>query len=168
MNKPFMNRTTLLLLAQSDFGGRPAIAERVIANFNSTIKNRYHEEGTNFFHLLRESKFHICPSGLGLDSYRNYETIALGTIPIMERYYRRDGWYRTYEKLPALFVDHFDNVTPALLEEQYPRIVLRAREYEFERLTQQWWIDLINRYRFDPPPQEVDDVEYQVPPSRKR
>lgn len=167
VNKPFMNRTTLLLLAQSDFGGRPAIAERVIANFNGTIKNRYREEGTNYFDLLRESKFHICPSGLGLDSYRNYETIAMGTIPIMERYYRRDGWYRTYEKLPALFVDHFDNVTPAALEEQYPRIVLRAREYEFERLTQQWWIDLINRYRFDPPPQ-VEDVEYQVPPSRKR
>ena len=153
VNKPLLNnRTTLLLIAQSEWGGRPAIAESVIANFNGTIKNRYREEGTNFFDLLRESKFHLCPSGLGMDSYRNYETITLGTIPIMEKLYRRDGWYRTYDKLPVLWVDHFDNVTPALLEEQYPQILSRAREYEFERLTQQWWIDLISRYRFDPPP----------------
>lgn len=163
VNKPLMNRTDLLLIAQSDFGGRPAIAERVIANFNGTIKNRFHEEGTNFFDLLRNAKFHLCPSGLGLDSYRNYETLAMGTIPIMETYYRRDGWYRTYDKLPVLWVDHFDNVTPALLEDQYPRILLKARDYEFERLTQQYWIGLINRYRFDPPPQ-VENVELQFPP----
>ena len=170
VNKPLLNRTTLLLIAQSEFGGRPAIAESVIANFNGTIKNRYREEGTNFFDLLRDSKFHLCPSGLGMDSYRNYETITMGTIPIMEKYYRRDGWYRTYDKLPVLWVDHFDNVTPTLLEEQYPQILSRAREYELERLTHQWWIDMIHRYRFDPPPpQEVmEDVEWQMPPSRMR
>lgn len=167
VNKPMVNRSTLLLIAQSDFGDRNAIAERVIANFNGTIRNRYKEEGTNFFDLLRDAKFHLCPSGLGMDSYRTYETIAMGTIPVMEKLGRRDGWYRTYDKLPVLWVDHFDNVTPALLEEQYPRIISKAREYEFERLTQQWWLDLIKRYRFDPPPQ-VEEVEMQYPPMRRR
>jgi hypothetical protein len=167
VNKPMVNRSTLLLIAQSDWGDRKAIAERVIANFNGTIRNRYKEEGTNFFDLLRDAKFHLCPSGLGMDSYRNYETIAMGTIPIMEKLGRRDGWYRTYDKLPVLWVDHFDNVTPALLEKQYRRIISKAREYEFERLTQQWWLDLINRYRFDPPPQ-VEEVEMQYPPMRRR
>lgn len=166
INKPLLNRTNLLLIAQSEFNGRPAIAKSVIANFNGTIRNRYHEEGVNYFDLVRDSKFHLCPSGLGMDSYRDYEAITLGTIPVMERLYRQDGWYRTYDELPVLWVDHFDNVTPALLEEQYPRILLKAREYEFERLTQKWWIDLINKYRFDPPPQVREYVELQSPPRR--
>ncbi|KAL7433140.1 hypothetical protein ACHAXH_002516, partial [Discostella pseudostelligera] len=55
VNKPMVNRSTLLLIAQSDWGDRKAIAERVIANFNGTIRNRYREEGTNYFDLLRDA-----------------------------------------------------------------------------------------------------------------
>jgi hypothetical protein len=44
-------------------------------------------------------------------------------------------------------VDHYDNVTPELLMREYPWILSRAKEYTFEKLTNQWWIDLVNSYR---------------------
>ena len=71
----------------------------------------------------------------------------MGAIPVLETYYKRDGFYRAYDDLPVLWVDHYDNVTPSLLEEAYPLILAKAREYDFEKLTKQWWVDLINSYR---------------------
>ena len=84
---------------------------------------------------------------MGWDCYRTWEALILGCIPILETYYRRDGLYRTYDDLPVLWVDHYDNVTPSLLEREYPVILSKAKEYNFEKLTNQWWIDLINSHR---------------------
>ena len=130
------------------------IAERVIANFNGTLKNTY-KDGSDYWEHLRESKFILCPSGLGWDTYRAWEALVIGTIPILETYYREDGFYRTFDYLPVLWVEHFDNVTPSLLEEAYPKILSKAQEYKFEKLTNQWWVNLINSYRPSLPDQDL-------------
>jgi len=143
---PTPDRTELLLIAQAKSPTREAIAERVIANFDGTIQNRYHD-GSDYVQNLRRSKFVLCPSGMGWDTYRAWEVLCMGAIPVLETYYRRDGFYRTFEDLPVLWVDHYDNVTPSLLEGAYPAILARAREYDFRKLTKQWWADLINQYR---------------------
>jgi hypothetical protein len=96
------------------------------------------------------SKFILAPSGLGLDCYRNWEAIILGAIPVFETLNRQDGLFRAYDDLPVLWVDHFDNVTPSLLEKEYPGIVSRARYYKFEKLTLRYWIDLVNSHRVGP------------------
>ncbi|KAL3779569.1 hypothetical protein ACHAW5_000979 [Stephanodiscus triporus] len=140
------NRTNLLYLSNSDFQHRVNITQSIISNFNGMVSNRYND-GSNYFELMRHSKFVLCPSGMGWDTYRAWEALVLGTIPILETYYRKDGMYHIYDDLPVLWVDHYDNVTPALLEREYPRIISKAREYTFEKLTNQWWIDLINSYR---------------------
>jgi hypothetical protein len=36
---------------------------------------------------IAQSKFVLCPSGLGFDTYRLWETIILGSIPIVEVYF---------------------------------------------------------------------------------
>lgn len=140
------NRTNLLFMAISDFGGRPSIAQRITSNFNGTVQNHY-RDGTDYFRELRASKFMVCPSGLGWDTYRAWESLVMGTIPVLETYGRQDGFYRTFDDLPVLWVDHYDNVTPSLLEEAYPRILRGARSYKFEKLTNWWWVDLINSFR---------------------
>ena len=71
----------------------------------------------------------------------------MGCIPIIETFGRQDGLFRSFEELPVLFAGHFDNVTPGLLEDQYPKILQRAKEYKFEKLTQTNWIELINSYQ---------------------
>ena len=140
------NRTNLLFMALSGFGGRPSITQRITSNFNGTVQNHYHD-GTDYFRELRAPKFMICPSGLGWDTYRTWESLVMGTIPVLETYGRQDGFYRTFDDLPVLWVDHYDNVTPSLLEEAYPRILRGARNYKFEKLTNWWWVDLINSFR---------------------
>eukprot|EP00956_Cyclotella_meneghiniana_P015113 scaffold22931_cov50-Cyclotella_meneghiniana.AAC.3 len=141
------NRTELLLISQSSSDTRTPIANSVIANFNGTIQNRYRMAGTDYWQDLRNSKFILCPSGMGWDTYRAWEAMCLGTIPVLETYGRKDGMYRVYDDLPVLWVENYDNVTPALLEDSYPKILAKAEEYNFAKLTNQWWIDFVNSYR---------------------
>ena len=141
------NRTELLLIAISSYKHRPVIAEHVIANFNGTIRNRY-KDGSDFWQNLRQAKFTLSPGGLGWDTYRAWQALCVGTIPVLETYYRKDGFYRAFDDLPVLWVNHFDNVTPSLLETSYPRILARAKECNFAKLTNQWWVDFINSYRY--------------------
>lgn len=70
----------------------------------------------------------------------------MGSIPILETYNRKDSLYRTYDNLPILWDEHYDYVTPSLLEESYPKTLASAKDYEFETFTTQWWTDLINKY----------------------
>lgn len=147
--RPMLNRTNLLLISSSESDTRTPIYNRIIANFNGTIKNRK-GDGSDYFENLMNSKFVLAPSGLGLDCYRNWEAIILGAIPVFETLNRQDGLFRAYDDLPVLWVDHFDNVTPSLLEKEYPGIVSRARYYKFEKLTLRYWIDLVNSHRVGP------------------
>ena len=96
-------------------------------------------------------KFVLAPSGLGLDCYRNWEAIMLGAIPVFETLNRQDGLFRAYE--------HFDNVKPSLLQREYPRIISKARDYRFEKLTLQYWINLVNSYRINPLHRSINETE---------
>lgn len=156
--RTMLNRTNLLLISSSESETRTPIYNRIIANFNGTIKNRK-GDGSDYFENLMTYKFVLAPSGLGLDCYRNWEAIMLGAIPVFETLNRQDGLFRAYEHLPVLWVDHFDNVTPSLLEREYPRIISKARDYRFEKLTLQYWIDLVNSYRINPLHRSINETE---------
>ena len=142
------NRTNLLLISCDASPTRKPIIQKVIANFDGNLTNKKDPARVDeYLQQLSTSKYILSPSGMGWDCYRTWEALILGCIPILETYYRQDGLYRTYDDLPVLWVDHYDNVTPSLLEREYPKILLRAKEYNFEKLTNQWWIDLINSHR---------------------
>merc|ERR1712024_251109 len=64
----------------------------------------------------------------------------MGTIPIVERGW---GFDRLFSVLPVLAVDHFENVTASLLEAIYPLYVLHARDFLWEALTHDFWMNMI-------------------------
>ena len=70
------------------------------------------------------SKFVLCPPGLGADSYRIWEVLYLGAIPVVER--TGGGWDDIFLDLPVLLVDDFGDVTQELLEASYPRLLARC------------------------------------------
>ncbi|KAL3781560.1 hypothetical protein ACHAW5_002569 [Stephanodiscus triporus] len=151
---PISDRENLLLINVRGTPTRTPIVERVVSNFDGAIKNEYVEgweddspDESDYLRQLTNSKFVLCPSGMGWDTYRVWEALILGAIPILEKYGRRDGLYSSYDDLPVLWVGLYDEVTPSLLEGEYPRILSKAMQYKFEKLTNQWWIDLINSYR---------------------
>ncbi|KAL7473747.1 hypothetical protein ACHAXS_014493 [Conticribra weissflogii] len=144
---PVVNRTKLLMVNMAKSETRIAIFDRIKPNFNGTVENTFGNDIHAFYAELRESKFILCPSGMGWDTYRSWEAIALGAIPILETYYREDGFFKVYDDLPVLWVNHYDEVTPSLLEDAYPKIMSKYHEYKLEKLTKQWWIDTINAHR---------------------
>ncbi len=46
-------------------------------------------------------------------------------------------------RLPALFVEDFDEITPELLRVAYIEALYRVDDFEFERLTQSFWYSVI-------------------------
>jgi hypothetical protein len=76
--------------------------QAVLKTFNGTVKNTFGQEWDDYYDEMRRSKFIMCPSGLGWDTYRVWEAFYLGTIPVVEKYSRTDGWFRTVDDLPIV------------------------------------------------------------------
>jgi hypothetical protein len=68
----------------------------------------------NFLEGIKTHKFVLCPSGNGIGSARNWETLYLKRVPIMERHQYKDVVFKGF---PVLFVDSFNDLTQKLLEE---------------------------------------------------
>lgn len=102
-------------------------------------RNYNDEININFFRRLASSKFMICPRGCGIDTYRMWECIHMGCVPIVEKY---DG-YKQYEDLPILFVDHwkdYDKLTAEYLEEKWNEML--KMEFNYEKLKLSYWRNL--------------------------
>uniref|UniRef100_A0A7S2WDL7 RXYLT1 C-terminal domain-containing protein n=1 Tax=Eucampia antarctica TaxID=49252 RepID=A0A7S2WDL7_9STRA len=104
------------------------------------LNNTYGMSKDQYYDEMRKSKFIMCPSGLGWDTYRMWEAFYLGIIPVVEKYNRRDGWHKTMDGLPIVWVNTFEEgLNPAFLESEYKRIVAAKEQYKFEKLTVQYW-----------------------------
>lgn len=62
---------------------------------------------------LQDHKFVLCPSGNGIESARNWETLYLKRIPIMIKH---PYMLKLYKGLPVLWVNSFEEVTEELLK----------------------------------------------------
>ena len=94
------------------------------------------------FYEAVTGKFVLCPSGLGFDTYRLWETILLGSIPVVES---NAGFDRTYSNLPVLVVRDYSELTPRLLDVAYPCFLNNAHRYDYRHLTESYWLDAIDR-----------------------
>jgi hypothetical protein len=149
-----VNKTQLLMI-NSNLGNELDPNEfcyhvhSVLAKFNGTVQNTYRYQDIRLFHdEIRRSKFVLCPGGLGWDTYRMWEVLSLGGFPIIERYNRTDGWHRTFDGLPVLWVEYYDELTTELLEKEYLRLATRHPDrYNYKKLTTKWWIDFVNSFR---------------------
>jgi hypothetical protein len=148
LREPRANKTKLLMINDNGWKHRKQVTASVVENFarhNMTLINTYNNrKSSHYLKELRRSKYILSPSGLGFDCYRIWEALHFNTIPIIERYHRpHDGWRRTLEGLPVLWVEDFSEVTPDMLRTEYKRIAAQGSDYQYEKLTRQWWIQFI-------------------------
>jgi hypothetical protein len=68
---------------------------------------------------LRANKYALSPPGAGIDCHRIWESICVGTIPIVERCHN----ISFYEHLPILIIDDWNSITKDLLEKRYEGFV---------------------------------------------
>lgn len=112
------------------------ITKEFIAS-NDSI-SRDHLNYDYFYSQISKSKFAICPRGCSIDSYRIYDCICLGCIPIVEKY----GGYEQFEDLPILFVNSYKDyalLTESFLNNVYEEMMIR--NYNYDKLTIQYWVD---------------------------
>lgn len=144
-------KTQLLMLNSRASEERNCQLEAVIKSFREEsieIMNSY-KEGSDYRYLseLQRSKFILCPSGMGWDTYRMWEAFMVGTIPVVEHYNRTDGWHRTMNNLPILWVENFEHgLKPSFLEKEYQRIAMNASRYMYEKLTIPYWINFVKSF----------------------
>jgi hypothetical protein len=139
---PVPPRTEDLLINNSGWGHRAGVNARVTANFGGRVTNTFGTSEAEYLDSILRSRFVLCPSGLGWDSFRIWETLLLGSIPVVER---SPGWDTLLADLPVLLVPHFDHVTPGLLARAYPEILSRRDHFAFGKLTTAWWTERIAR-----------------------
>lgn len=140
-------RPQLLMVNCQQRGMRNASVTTVIQNFDGTVQNTFQAKGggsyKDFLTEMSQSKFILSPGGIGLDCYRHWEAIMIGTIPVMEHLNRTDGWRRSFLDLPVAWIDSYDNLTPQFLEQEYARIIQLADSFKYEKLTKAWWIQMV-------------------------
>jgi hypothetical protein len=92
---------------------------------------------------MKHSKLIMSPKGLGIDCYRHYDTLYIGTIQIIEPFGQlgNDGWFdRPLANLPVVFIGCYENLTPDLLELEYERITQNPYQFQYGKLTRQYWM----------------------------
>jgi hypothetical protein len=130
---------------------RTAINAQVSNAFNNTVRNTYQFKwgtigdsgGVLLDHQADSAmaRFVLCPSGLGFDTYRLWETLVLGSVPVVES---NAGFDRSYANLPVLVVRNFSDVTPQLLERAYPCFVRHAHLFNYQHLTEGYWMRAVS------------------------
>ena len=68
--------------------------------------------------------------------------MTLGTVVVTER---GVGFDKTFSKLPVLLVDDFYDITSELLHSAYVEAIYNVNNFQFEKLTYQFWYQLFDR-----------------------
>ena len=98
--------------------------------------NGRHQHHDYYYDKIARSKFAICPRGCGIDSYRLWDCILLGCIPIVERY---DGSNQMND-LPILFINSYKDygkLTEAYLHQVYDDF--QQRDFNYDKLLFSYW-----------------------------
>ena len=113
------------------------------------LKNKQfiiHKNGLDtftFYSDISKSKFAICPRGCGIDTYRLWDCIALGCIPIVEKY----DSHEQFSDLPILFlnrIEDYADLNEDYLNETY-KIFLKM-DFNYDKCKMEYWENKMNNY----------------------
>lgn len=90
-----------------------------------------------YLYDLSDFIFVLSPPGNGLDCYRAWETLLLGSIPVM----LSTSIDCLFDDLPVIIVKKWDEVTEEFLDAQLN--TLKKGTYNFNKLYAPYWIELI-------------------------
>ena len=95
------------------------------------------EGRTSFLRDIKNHDFILCPRGNGIDTHRLWESLYMGSIPII----KRDIAFKDFEDLPICFVDDWTHINEDFLKAEKNRI--KNTTYNLEKLKIDYWINKI-------------------------
>jgi hypothetical protein len=93
-----------------------------------------------YIHMGR-SRFVFSPPGTGMDCYRTWETLYLGSIPIV----LNSSINSIFRNLPVLIVNNYEEINLELLKNVYNNMT--KEKYDYRRLYKGYWQREIHHYR---------------------
>lgn len=91
----------------------------------------------SFLEDVKSHKFVLCPRGNGIDTHRLWETLYMGSIPIVVKTIGLDE----FTDLPILFIDKWEDVNEEFLIEKYNEII--SSSWNMDKLKFSYWRDQI-------------------------
>lgn len=91
-----------------------------------------------FFSKLSQSKFVICPRGNACDTFRFYDALYSGAIPIVVKM----NFHNNFEDLPILFLDHeedYKKLSEDFLNNKYDELSKKIKPY-YKELDFNYWL----------------------------
>jgi hypothetical protein len=91
-----------------------------------------------FLEQLESSMFCVCPRGNGIDTFRLWDCLYSGTVPIL---IREATFHEQLQDLPILFLEEYgqlSQLTEQFLRQSYSKFLNTT--YNFHKLTREYWI----------------------------
>lgn len=124
----------MLVCHRDDTGDRKHLKELLKW---ATVTSLPYEE---YLHAIKDHKFVLCPSGNGIGSSRNWETLYMRRVPVMEDHpYKR----QLFKGLPVLFVKNYDELTKELLSAN-EHLYQEALNLDMEKLDLKQWFTTVS------------------------
>lgn len=105
-----------------------------IGNIENTIDGRI-----QFLRDIKSSKFVFCPRGNGVDTHRIWETLYMGSIPIV----KYEKTHHLFTDLPILFIDNWEIINEDFLNEKYEEII--NKDWNMDKLKISYWESFIKK-----------------------
>lgn len=86
-----------------------------------------------FLEDIRSHKFVLCPRGVGIETHRMWETLYMGSIPIV----KKEKALNEFRDLPILFIDNWDEISEEFLQKKYDEII--STKWNMEKLKFGYW-----------------------------
>jgi hypothetical protein len=102
---------------------------------------KYDISRLEYYKKVSESKFIICPRGNGIDTFRLWDSLYLGAIPIVVE---EAVFHKSLYELPILFLESYEDfakLNKEFLEEQYVKMI--NKYYNYKKLMFSYWINEI-------------------------
>jgi len=96
---------------------------------------------TEFLYELGHYKFTVSPPGGGIDCYRTWESLLMGTIPLI----KHSTIDPLFENLPVVLVNDWEEVTQEFLLNKFNEI--NTKTYNMKKLYADYWFMLIKLYQ---------------------
>lgn len=103
-----------------------------VGQIENTVEGRI-----KFLRDIKVSKFVLCPRGNGVDTHRLWETLYMGSIPIV-KYHET---HHLIQDLPILFVENWEEVTEDFLNQKYEEMI--NKNWNMDKLKLSYWTNFI-------------------------
>ena len=103
-----------------------------IGNIENSIDGR-----RQFLRDIRSSKFVFCPRGNGIDTHRIWESLYMGSIPIV----KYEKTHHLFTDLPILFIKDWNEINEDFLNEKYLEII--KNDWNMNKLKISYWLEFI-------------------------